>query len=197
MIHHLEGTLVEKGPKRLIVEVGGVGFELLVSSETWNDTGLLGSRVRLLTHLAVREDSWTLFGFASEEERELFRLLLGVQGVGPKLALGVLSGLSVESLRRAVGSGDVDALTAISGVGKKTASRIVVDLRDKVGALPGVRPHPAEEGSDALSPVRDDAVDALVSLGYPRSVAREAVRGARAGENESVEEVLKGALRRL
>lgn len=197
MIHHVEGLLTEKDPGRTVVEVGGVGLEILVSDDTWREVGIVGDTVRLLTHLAVREDQWTLFGFLREEERSLFRLLLGVQGVGPRMALAILSGLSVERLRRAVGEGDVAALTTISGVGKKTAQRMVVDLRDKVGELPGgpdLVPVGAGEPADG-----DDAVDALVALGYPRAVARDAVRKARGPEAREapVEEVLKEALRRL
>jgi Holliday junction DNA helicase RuvA len=189
MIHHLEGIVVDKEPGRVVIEVSGVGLELLVSNETLSHIGLSGERTRVLTHLTVREDSWTLFGFAREEERALFRMLLGVQGVGPRMAIGILSGLSVENLCRAVGEGDVAALTTISGVGKKTAQRIAVDLRDKVGALPG-----AEEIPGAArvfpGPERDD---------YSRTIAREAVRAARAPADEDVpvETLVREALRRI
>jgi Holliday junction DNA helicase RuvA len=201
VIHHVEGLLAEKHPGRVVVETGGVGLELLVTADTVNELGPPGISVRLLTHLVVREDAWTLFGFASEEERALFRLLLGVQGVGPRVALAILSGLAPAKLRLAVGDGDVAALTAVPGVGKKTAQRMIVDLRDKVGkvgraddAVPGAE-GATEEGGTAAP---DDAVDALVALGYSRAQAREAVRVARGeGAEVPVEDVVRDALRRL
>lgn len=197
MIHHVEGTLAEKPAGRLVVDVGGVGLELHVSEETWREAGSPGEPVRLLAHLSVREDAWTLFGFGSEDERALFRLLLGVQGVGPRMALGILSGLASANLRRALQEGDVDALTAVSGVGKKTAERLVVDLRDKVGPLPARRSLVAAPGTVIEG---DAAVDALVALGYPRSSAREAVRAARNAAPDGevpVEVVVREALRHI
>jgi Holliday junction DNA helicase RuvA len=194
VIHHLAGRLAEKPPGRAIVEIGGVGYEVLVSDFTWSVLGAPGERVFLLTHVAVREDGWLVFGFAGEEERALFRLLLGVQGVGPRLALAVLSGLSVNQLRRAVSDGDLTALTAISGVGRKTAQRVLLDLKDKIAAPPTDAEIARLTGSDA----RDEAVDALVSLGYPVTTAREAVRAARSEKEEApLETVIKEALRRL
>ena len=195
MIHHLAGRLAEKPPGRAIVEIGGVGYEVLVSDFTWSALGAPGERVYLLTHVVVREDGWLVFGFADEEERALFRLLLGVQGVGPRLALAVLSGLSVNQLRRAVGAGDLAALTAISGVGRKTAQRVLLDLKDKIAAPPTDAEIARLTGSNA----RDEAVDALVSLGYPVTTAREAVRAARSTKEEEapLETVIKEALRRL
>ncbi|HET9887315.1 MAG TPA: Holliday junction branch migration protein RuvA, partial [bacterium] len=141
MIHHVDGVLAEKPAGRLIVEVGGVGMEVHVSALTWNDAGRPGERCRLLTHLSVREDGWTLFGFKEEEEREIFRLLLTVQGIGPKAALSILSALPIQRLRSIVADEDLAALTAVPGIGKKTASRILVDLKDKVkDAARGTRP---------------------------------------------------------
>jgi Holliday junction DNA helicase RuvA len=198
VIHHVEGVLAEKVPGRLVVETGGVGFEMLVSDATWRDVGRPGQPARLLTHLAVREDAWTLFGFSRAEERDVFRLLLGIQGVGPRMALAILSGVRAGALRRAVQEGDVEALTVVSGVGKKTAQRIIVDLRDRVGELPGGADGRMDDGAAAAD--ADEAVDALVALGYSRSLAREAVRGARAedpGGAESLEVVVKQALRRI
>jgi Holliday junction DNA helicase RuvA len=194
VIHHLAGRLTEKPPGRAVVEVDGVGYDVLVSDFTWSTLGAPGERVFLLTHLTVREDGWLLFGFAAEEERALFRLLLGVQGVGPRLALAVLSGLSVSELRRAVTAGDLAALTAISGVGRKTAQRVLLDLKDKIAAPPT----DAEIARLTGPGVRDEAVDALVSLGYPVATAREAVRAARSAEEEApLEAIIKEALRRL
>ena len=200
MIHHIEGMLTETGQGRVVVEVGGFGLELLVADSTVAALGPNGLRVRLLTHLVVREDAWTLFGFAEESERSLFRLLLGVQGVGPRVALAILSGLAPARLRAAVAQGDLAALTAIAGVGKKTAQRMIVDLRDKVGVVPSGDEVPGGAVGTAVAPVEaDDAVDALVALGYSRFQARDAVQAARvtAGEDSAVEDVLRDALRRL
>jgi Holliday junction DNA helicase RuvA len=156
--------------------------------------------VRLLAHLSVREDAWTLYGFLYEQERALFRLLNGVQGIGPKVALSILSAIPAPRLARTVADGDLDALTAISGVGKKTASRILVDLKDKVGLpsfsddVPGVGVIPGA----APASLGDEVVDALLALGYPFASARDAVRTARSQHPEgSVEDLVKDALRRL
>lgn len=197
MIHHVRGTLAEKGAGRLVVDVGGVGLEILVTDGTWNEVGGPGDPVRLLTHLKVAEDAWTLFGFAHADERAVFRLLLGVQGIGPRVALSILSAVPSGLLRRAVQEGDLDALTAVSGVGKKTAQRILVDLRDKVGAIPGAARVVA---AGAEPPGGDAAVDALVALGYSRGQAREAVRAARdaaPGADDPVEAIVREALRRI
>lgn len=195
MIHHLEGTLEDKPLGRLVIDVAGVGFEVHVADATWHDVGIPGTRIRVLTHLVVREDQWALYGFRREDERALFRSLLDVQGVGPKVALGVLSGLAIARLRRAIVEGDVATLTTVSGVGKKTAQRIIVDLKDRLGAFA------ADVDELVGAPVGgdgDDAVDALVSLGYSRHLAREAVRGARAaGADLTLSDVIRDALRRL
>jgi Holliday junction DNA helicase RuvA len=198
LIHHVSGRIAEKPPGRVVVDVGGVGLEMHVSATTWSVVGSTGETVRLLAHLAIREDAWTLFGFAREEERALFRLLLGVQGVGPRVALAVLSGVPAPALRRAVQAGDVGALQAVSGVGKKLAERIIVNLRDKVGELPGA--FDVVSRTETAVVEGDPAVDALVALGYPRVVAREAVRGVRSAETEEgapLESVVKEALRRI
>jgi Holliday junction DNA helicase RuvA len=200
MIHHVEGRLAEKPPGRVVVEIGGFGLEVFVSSITWNDAGRPGDRVRLLAHLSVREDAWTLYGFLDEQERSLFRLLNGVQGIGPKVALSILSAIPASRLAHVVAEGDLAALTAIPGVGRKTASRILVDLKDKVGlpsssdGVPGIGAVP---GAAPAIP-GDEAVDALLTLGYPFASAREAVRAARGQHPEaSIEDLVKDALRRL
>jgi Holliday junction DNA helicase RuvA len=181
-----------------VIETGGVGLEVLVTEATWNRIGVPGDVVRVLTHLSVREDGWTLYGFLREEERALYRLLLGVQGVGPRMALAILSGLPVAKLKAAVGAGDVKALSTISGVGRKIAQRLIVDLREKVGELPPSDAFPLPPEGTAPSE-GDDAVDALMALGYSRIVAREAVHAVRQSEEEDtpVENVVRDALRRL
>jgi Holliday junction DNA helicase RuvA len=198
MIHHVRGTVAEKPVGRVVVDVGGVGLEILVTDGTWNEVGTAGDPVRLLTHLKVAEDAWTLYGFAHADERAVFRLLIGVQGVSPRVAIAILSVLAPGALRRAVQEGDLDALTAVTGVGKKIAQRILVDLRDKVGAMPGGAARVLSGDAAAGGP--DAAVDALVALGYSRGQAREAVHAARDAAPDAgipVETIVRDALRRI
>jgi Holliday junction DNA helicase RuvA len=190
--------VAEKPIGRVVVDVGGVGLEIHVTDGTWNEAGSPGDTVRLLTHLRVAEDAWTLYGFAHADERAAFRMLLGVQGVSARVAIAILSVLAPGTLRRAVQEGDVDSLTAVTGVGKKIAQRILVDLKDKVGAIPGAAARVVSGGPDLAGP--DAAVDALVALGYPRGQAREAVHAARdaaSGADSGVESIVRDALRRV
>jgi len=198
VIHHVRGTVAEKQVGRVVVDVGGVGLEIHVTDSTWNEVGSAGDPVRLLTHMKVAEDAWTLYGFAHADERTVFRMLIGVQGVSARVGVAILSVLAPGTLRRAVQEGDVDALTAVTGVGKKIAQRIVVDLRDKVGTMPGGAARVVSGGPEP--PGADAAVDALVALGYSRGQAREAVHAARdaaSGESSPVEVIVRDALRRL
>ncbi|MCW5558195.1 MAG: Holliday junction branch migration protein RuvA, partial [Verrucomicrobiae bacterium] len=173
MITFLHGTLIEAQPGWATVEVHGVGYEVLIPHSSFDRLPAFGSEIRLLTHLAIREDAHQLYGFVSSAERDLFRLLIHtVSGIGPKLALNVLSGMSVTGFASAVASGDFKALAGISGVGRKTAERIVVELKDKLGGLAGVAPAAASGTGGAGTPVGapsgdrrlDDAVSALVAL---------------------------------
>lgn len=176
MIAFLEGLLVEKQPTLAVIDVGGVGFAVHIPLSSYHALGGLKSRVRVETHLHVREDAIQLFGFATRDEKQLFELLLGVSGVGPRLALSVLSGTSVADFTSAILMEDVKKLSSISGVGKKTAQRLVMELRDTLGKA-GIEPGaglplaaaPEERG------VVDDAVLGLVSLGYDRAEARRAI----------------------
>ncbi len=191
MIVSLRGRLREKSATTAWIEAGGVGYGVSVSLSTYESLPRPGEEVELLTTLIVREDSQQLFGFATREERRLFELLLTVNGVGPKVALAVLSGLRPEALARSIRDGDVAALTTVSGVGRKTAERVIVDLRDKVGGLPGaaVVEAPAVSGYE-------DAVAALVSLGFPRAAAQRAVQAAAKGAAAGlpIEELVRRAL---
>ena len=194
MYHHLSGKLVHKSATSVVVDVTGVGYELTIPLSTYERLPTEGSDVRLLTHLHVREDGMRLFGFLSDEELELFRMLLGVSGIGPMLALAVLSGTSVETVKQAVLAGDASLLKKIRGVGTKTAERMVLELRDPVTRLtvrPGGRPL---VGADRTTL---DAVAALVSLGYSRTRAEEAVAAARkkCGPDVTVEELVREALK--
>jgi len=199
MIAFLEGRLVEALPTQVVVEVHGVGYEVFIPLSSFDKLPAPGQPVRLLTHLAVREDAHVLYGFATAAERDLFRLLVNhVSGIGPKLALNILSGMSPAAFRGAVAAGDVKALSRISGVGRKTAERLVVELRDKVGAA-GTWEAASEQR--ALSPADqrlNDAVLALIALDFKPPEAHEAVRAAQAllGPDATVEELVRAALKR-
>jgi Holliday junction DNA helicase RuvA len=195
VIASLRGVLAETGPAGCVIEVAGVGYHVLVSAYTARALPSRGTSVYLLTHQHVREDALQLFGFCEPEERRLFTLLIGVSGVGPKVALAVLSGLEPRALVRAVREENLVALTAVPGIGRKTAERLVVELRDKMDLPPAPL-----EGQGVLPRAErfEDAVAGLVHLGYTRSQALEAVREAASGaERLSVEELLRGALARL
>jgi Holliday junction DNA helicase RuvA len=173
VIARLEGVLAEKRPDALLLDVAGVGYEVRVSLLTFLALPDEGKTLRLRIHTHVREDVLQLFGFLVEEERLLFRQLLGISGIGPRLALAILSGLPPDQLAAAIRAGELARLTAIPGVGKKTAERIVVDLRDKLAPLALARREP-EPSSD----LEAAAVSALANLGYPQAHAERAVRRA-------------------
>lgn len=198
MITFLNGKLVDALPTQVTVEVHGVGYEVLIPISSFDKLPAPGHEVRLLTHLVVREDAHVLYGFATAAERELFRLLIHtVSGIGPKIALNILSGINAAAFRAAVTSGDVKSLSQVSGVGKKTAERIVVELRDKLGAVAG----DAVSGGVPL-PADDqklhDAVLALGALGFKPNDAHEAVRAAIAvlGPQAGVEQLVRAALKK-
>jgi Holliday junction DNA helicase RuvA len=181
VIHHVRGTVGEKAPGRVIVDVGGFGLELLVSVSTWNAAGSVGAPVRLLTHLAVREDAHTLYGFLDRDTRDLFRLLLRVRGVGPTMALAVLSGLDRHELCDAILAEDTARLTRVKGVGKKTAEQILLDLREKAPRMLGAAARATlVPQAPPVSPAVEDAVRALVSIGYSDKEARKSVESAAA-----------------
>ncbi len=191
MIARLEGKLAEKTPDRVIIDVGGVGYEVRVPLSTFLELPDEGKLVRLRVHTHVREDVLHLYGFLSEAERVAFTTLLGINGVGPRLALTILSGLPVARLAQAVRRGDVASLRGIPGVGPKTAERILVELRDRVERLEAVAPAaPSDEADEAC-------VSALVNLGYPRAQAEKATRTAleKLGAAPSLENLIREALR--
>jgi Holliday junction DNA helicase RuvA len=191
MICQLKGTLLEKHPTMIVVEVGGVGFSVHIPISSYERLGDPGVTVLLKTYLHVREDTLQVYGFLTDDERELFELLLGVSGIGPRLALSILSGRSSAEFRRAVADQDVDALSAIPGIGKKTAQRLVFELREQLAGAP---PSLEEAGEVALQ----EAEAALVSLGYRASEAKRLLRkaGSTVPSGASVEEVIKAALRK-
>ena len=199
MITFLRGKLVEALPTQAIVEVQGVGYEVLIPLSSFDKLPAPGSDVRLLTHLAVREDAHVLYGFMTAAERDLFRLLINtVSGIGPKIALNVLSGMNPVALRGAVAKGDVKSLSQISGVGKKTAERIVVELKDKIGAAGAWEASSAQRALSDADQKINDAVLALMALGFKPPEAHEAVRASQAalGPQASVEDLVRASLKK-
>ena len=191
MIGSLRGRISSKTPPQLTVEVGGVGYEVEAPMSTYLQLPAIGAEVRLLTHLIVREDAHVLYGFASEEERRLFRSLIKVSGVGPKIALALLSGISVSAFAQCVQSQDVTTLTRIPGVGRKTAERLIVEMRDRLA--------PAEEGTGLPATAggvsaESEAFDALVALGYRPAEATRLLKGVAPGTH-STEELIRRALK--
>jgi holliday junction DNA helicase RuvA len=198
MLSFLQGKLVETLPTQVIVDVHGVGYEVLIPLSSYDKLPAVGSEVKLLTHFAVREDAHVLYGFMSAAERDLFRLLVHhVTGIGPKIALNVLSGMPPVAFRGAVANGDVKALAQISGVGKKTAERIVVELRDKIGAAGAWEAASAERGLAVADQRLNDAVLALLALGFKQVEAHDAVRATQAalGPQATVEELVRACLK--
>ena len=197
MIGYLRGTLAEALPTQVVVEAAGVGYEVFIPLSSFDKLPVPGGEVKLLTHLSIRDDAHVLYGFMTDGERDLFRLLIRhVSGIGPKIALNVLSGTTAASLRAAVAEGDVKALSSISGVGKKTAERIVVELKDKLGDEP-VEPSSASAKS-ADDQKLADAEEALIALGSKPKDAQEAIRAAAAmlGPDKPVDELVRAALQK-
>ena len=195
MIGRLQGVLLRKEPPALMLDVGGVGYELEAPMTTFYELPAVGERVTLYTHLVVREDAHLLYGFVREAQRRLFRELLKVNGVGPRVALAVLSGLSDEEFCRCVAEEDIARLTKVPGIGRKTAERLVIEMRDK---LPKDIPMPAFT-TTAAGPVApgdpvSEAVSALVALGYKPNEASRAVRSA-STKGLSAEEIIRQALK--
>ena len=195
MIGRLQGVLLRKEPPALMLDVGGVGYELEAPMTTFYELPAVGERVTLYTHLVVREDAHLLYGFVREAQRRLFRELLKVNGVGPRVALAVLSGLSDEELCRCVAEEDIARLTKVPGIGRKTAERLVIEMRDK---LPKDIPLPASAATAAGPAAPGDpvseAVSALVALGYKPNEASRAVRSA-STKGLSAEEIIRQALK--
>ncbi len=179
MIAHLRGTLLAKHPNQAIVETHGVGYEVAISVPTFSEMPAAGSEVALHIHTHVREDALSLYGFLRLAEKHLFEKLLTVSGIGPKLAITILSGMPADEMVTAIRGGDLARLTRIPGIGKKTAERMVLELREKLPATAT-----AEMTVAQASPVEEDVVSALVNLGYPRAAAEKALLTARGGANQ-------------
>jgi holliday junction DNA helicase RuvA len=196
MFSHLKGILYRKSPTEIVVDVNGVGYAVSIPLSTYEKLGDTGSSVTILTYTHVREDILQLYGFATEAEREIFRLLISVSGIGPKIAQGILSGVQPNELQTLIAQADVSALTAIPGVGKKTAERLIVELRDKIAKLDtGSLPAGSTEAGQGI---RAEALMALISLGYNRASAEKSIRTALAelnGKETTIQELLKHALK--
>lgn len=185
MISFLRGTLLQRAPDSIILDVHGVGYRVRVPTTTLSSLGDLGTSVELYTHLHVREDDLSLYGFATQDELDLFELLLSVSGIGPKVALGILSSASPNEIRSAIAQGDLEILSGIRGIGKKTAQRLVLELKGKVEL--------GEEISE-LSPLDGEVAATLINLGYS---AAEAQRAARSVRGTTLEDKLRAALQYL
>lgn len=177
MYNFLSGVLVEKSLTSITLDVGGIGFEIFIPLSTSQRLPDVGAKAKLFTHFIVREDAHLLFGFATEEERSIFRLLLNVNGIGPKVAMTVLSGVGLKELKRAIVQGSLPVLTSISGIGRKTAERLIIELREKI-ILEGDSDEKSIEKLGMNEALVRDALQALVSLGYSKQNAKAAIQKA-------------------
>jgi holliday junction DNA helicase RuvA len=197
MIGQLTGKILHKSPTDAVIDIGGVGYQVNIPVTTFDRLPEVGETVTVFTYLHVREDALQLYGFSTKKEKELFRKLITVSGIGPKLAQTVMSGLSYEDLIRAIQGGDIAQLNKIAGVGRKTAERLIVELRDKLEEV-----KLAEERTDMrlLENIHTEALLALTTLGYSRSASENALRSVlaeRNGSDVSIEELIKAVLRKL
>ena len=200
MITFLEGTLIEALPTQIVVAVHGVGYYVLIPLSSYDKLPAVGTQIKILTHLQVREDAHVLFGFATAAERDLFRLLVNnVSGIGPKTALDVLSGISVSSFKAAIVNSDAGLLSKTKGIGKKTAERIIVELKDKVGVAAAWEAASAGHAPTPEQTLVNDAVLALISLGYKQVDAHKAVKQAQEKESavQTTEDLVRQALKLL
>jgi len=204
MIAYLSGKLLEKEANLVIIDVGGVGYEVIIPLSTFYDLGEAGEDVSLRIYTYVREDAFQLFGFKTVRERELFLLLISVSGIGPKSAVTALSGMSADEIIGAIRQNNLARLNSIPGVGKKTAERIVIELRDKIAKLSAASSADMKAGSIASTAeasegdVYDDAISALVNLGYQRNAAEKALKQAmQEGTEMSVQKLLRRSLQLL
>lgn len=194
MIAHLTGTLLDKHVQRLVVDVGGVGYDVQVPLSTFYAVGDVGARVALRIHTHVREDALQLFGFATPLELSLFERLIAVSGIGPKVALSVLSGIEPEGFVRAIRGADLGRLTSIPGVGRKTAERLILELKDRLPKMADTAPDAPEDGDD----LRGDVLSALGNLGYQRAAAERSIdRVLAKAESRDFEPVLRAVLKDL
>lgn len=197
MISYLTGKLAESAPSKIVVETGGVGYDVFISSNSYQNLPPINSDVKIYTYQHVREDVLSLYGFISVEERDLFKTLIGISGIGPKVAIGILSGIAIDDFYSAVADQDIKKLSSISGVGKKTAERLVLELKDKIGAMPSVKIN-VGKAKTADGQISDDVSSALVALGYKPFAAQNAVKKALSDNQDkklSMEDLMRKALK--
>jgi holliday junction DNA helicase RuvA len=199
MIAHLTGKILSRQPNQVILEVGGVGYDVTIPLSTFYELGDDSALISLHIHTHVREETIALYGFRTAAEKQVFERLISVSGIGPKLGIAILSGMSVTELVPSIQHGNVVRLTHIPGVGKKTAERLILELRDKLSTLAPPGQPPAEEWPAHVRPIKEDAVSALVNLGYPTALADKAVREVLLGEGpeQTFENLLKKSLQFL
>ncbi len=205
MIGFIRGKTAEITDENLVLEAGGIGYNIKITPNIASDLPGIGEDVKVYTYLSVREDAMNLYGFLTKEDLELFKLLIGVNGIGPKVAQGVLSGISASDLRFAILSGDVKAISKAPGIGAKTAQRMILDLKDKLNLqdmfdLRTGRQSPGEDSTSSpsgMTGVKQEAVEALTALGYSGSEALKAVRKAAVDDTMDVEALLKAALKEM
>lgn len=197
MIALLTGKIAHKSPDYIILDVNGVGYHVHIPFSTYYTLPAEGSAVSLQIHTSVKEDAINLYGFQSQQEKELFQLLIGVSGVGPKLANGILSNSEPAELAESLLRGDIVRLSSIPGIGKKTAERLILELKEKVKKLGVVQPQQETAPAPAQTGIRDDVLSALINLGYKENVVQKALKDIPVGDDASVESVLKQALKIL
>ena len=197
MISHIRGTLISKEPFTLVIDAGGIGYEIFSTQEAYEHAPSIGKDYQVFTRFIVREDSQTLYGFARQDERKLFDQVISVSGIGPKTGLAIVSSLGTNALKEAIRTKDLIALTGIPGIGKKTAERLVVELRDKLLKEEVFTAEPGAPDSSSAK-IRQEALAALVALGYNRGDAEKAIRSVikeQPQESEKLEKLIKAALK--
>jgi len=196
MIALLRGTLAYKSSDHVIIDVGGVGYRLFIPLSTFYSLPETGD-VSLFTHTHVREDAILLYGFLSMEEKELFGILISISGIGPKLAVNILSHIPAKDLKRAIASGDIKRLSSLPGIGKKTAERLVLELKDKVGPVHDLPEADGVISNTSAGDISNDVISALINLGYKENQARKVLESMELAPGLTMEEALKGALKVL
>jgi len=197
MISHLAGVIESIGQNQVVIEVGNIGYQVNVPTSVISRLPGVGEKIKLFTTQIVREDDISLYGFLVREERALFNSFLSVSGIGPKLAMALISGFPVDRLVTAVAQGDTTLLSSISGIGRKTAERIVVELKEKIGRMYALKPSDMIAGMKGDQTALSDAVSALISLGYSPREAREAILHLKSAGEKPIEEIIKEALKVL
>ena len=199
MINYLEGILKEKRPTSCTVDLNGIGYKINIPLSTFGSLGELGEKIKLFTSLYIRENVWDIYGFASQKEKDFFDLLNSISGIGPRLALAILSSLSLEDVIRIVKADDISGFTAIPGVGRKIAQRLIFELRERFKNLYLLVEDKSGlgKGKDLTSNLERDAIQALVSLGYKRPAAQEAVRSLKGRSIDNLENLIRQALKKI